>query len=131
MNLWANLEITDAGLEHLLNLPNLEEVSLRGTRVTKAAATDFKDRHPGVYHVELSPGFQPLQLAFAAVMFVPLLFGCWLIRMTRRKRAFLSPRMYARGLVWGGVLIAGAILLMLVAIIQSLGIDFHIADLFG
>jgi hypothetical protein len=126
-----NSAVTDAGLKHLLALPVLEEVSLRGTHVTRAAAASSKEHHPAVYRVELSPGFQPSRLVFAAVMLVPLLLGCWLIRVARRKRAFVSPRIYARGLVWGGILVAGAILLMLVAIIQSLGIDFHLADLFG
>lgn len=123
--------VTDAGLEHLLKLPQLQEVSLRQTRVTAVAAATFKDRHPGVYRVELSPGFQPLKLLIAVVLLIPLLFGGWLISITRRKRAVLSPYLYARGMAWGVAIIAVTALLLVVAIAQACGIALNVANLFG
>jgi hypothetical protein len=123
--------VTDVGLEHLLKLPQLQEVSLRQTRVTAGAAAAFKDRHPGVYRVELSPGFQPLKLLFCAILVLPLLFGGWLIRITQRKQAVLSPQLYARGLAWGVAIVVGTALLLAVAIAQACGIALNVANLFG
>lgn len=123
--------VTDAGLEHLMKLTNLQEVSLRRTPVTSAAAAAFKNRHPGVYHVNVSSAARPDRLVFAAVMLIPLGFGLWLMGTTRRKRPVLSTRHYARGIAWGMLLVVASGLLILVAIAQSMGIEFHLADLFG
>jgi hypothetical protein len=124
-------QVTDAGLERLLQLPNLEEVSLRRTRVTPAAVAAFKVRHPKVYHVTLSPGFRPGRLIFAATMGFPLLLGGWLIQAAWRKQSVLSPRDSARGVGWGAFLIVAAVVFALVAIVQVLGFEFHLADLFN
>jgi len=123
--------ITDAGLQQLLKLPALEEVSLKKTKVTKAAALEFKEQHPGVYHVDLSPGIRPAKALLAGIFLIPILFGSWLILLTQRKKAVLSTRLYARGVGIGWLLIVVSLILMTVAIMQSMGIEFHLADLFG
>jgi hypothetical protein len=124
-------QVTDAGLAHLLALPNLEEVSLRGTRVTDAAAQGLKDRHPKIYRVEVSPGFQPGKLAFAAVLALPVLLGIWLINATRKKQSVLPARVYARARGVGWLLVLGSALLMVIAVLQALGFGVNIANLFG
>ncbi|WP_425617600.1 hypothetical protein NA78x_001281 [Anatilimnocola sp. NA78] len=123
--------VTNAGLDRLLKAPQLEEVSLRGTAVTRAAAEDFKERHPGVYRVTVSAGFKPAMFVFAASMLIPIGCGCWLIWITHRKREVLQPWLYYRGMLWGLLLIAFFALVMFVAVLQAIGIEFRIADLFG
>ena len=123
--------VTAAGLDRLLKAPKLEEVSLRGTAVTRAEAERFKERHPGVYLVTVSAGFKPAMFGFAASLLIPIGFGCWLIWLTHRKREVLQPRLYYRGMVWGAVLIAFCALALFVAVLQGVGIEFRLADLFG
>lgn len=123
--------ITDAGLEHLLKLPNLQEVSLRRTSVSSVSVAAFKNRHPGVYHVDVSSAARPAKLVFAAVMLIPLGFGIWLIGITRRKRSVLATPHYVRGIAWGLVLVVASGLMVLAAIAQSVGIEFHLSELFG
>jgi hypothetical protein len=124
-------QVTDAGLAHLMNLPDLEEVFLRKTRVTEAAALALKDRHPKVYHVEVSPPFQPRKLAFAALLGIPLVLGVWLMAAAQKRRHLISPRIYARGRGMGLLLILGSALLMLIAVLQAVGYEITIASLFG
>lgn len=124
-------QVTDAGLERLLLLPRLEEVSLRHTAVTSAAAASFKDRHPGVYRVELSKRWRPERLAFAAVTLIPLGIGVWLISAAQQKRHVLTSRLYSRAVMWGAILAVGSLLLLVVAILQAVGIDFRLADFGG
>lgn len=125
-------QVTDAGMEQLLKLPNLEEVSLRGTSVSPAAATALKDRHPKVYFVEVDPeGLRFERLAVAIVLFPVGLLGIWLIRLTQKKRNVLSPRLYARGMIWGILLVVASVVFLMIAIFQTLGFDFHLSDLFG
>jgi hypothetical protein len=123
--------VTDAGLEQLLNVPLLEEVSLRRTSVTAAAAKSFNDRHPQVFHVALSPRGSPAMLAIVPVAFVMAAVGIWLFRMTRRKRDILAPRTYVQGLGYGLLLVIVAIVITIVGILNFLGFDFHLSDLAG
>jgi hypothetical protein len=124
--------VTDDGLKQLLNLPNLEEVSLRHTPVTPAAAKALKDRHPKIYFVEVDrTGLRFERLALVVIMIPVGLWGAWLIRITRKKRSILPPRLYARGLIWGSLLMVAFVALLTIAIVQTLGFDFHLADLLG
>jgi hypothetical protein len=125
-------QVTERGLEQLLVLPNLEEVSLRRTQVSPAAAAALKVRHPKLYRVEVdAPGLRIGRLA-ALVVFMPMgLFGVWLMWMSQKKRPVLAPQLYARGMVLGVLLIVVSVVLVAVAIVQAAGIDFHLADLFG
>jgi hypothetical protein len=71
------------------------------------------------------------RLAIGLIL-IPLgLLGVWLVRTTHRKRRALPSRIYARGIFWGVALIVVSLVLMAVAIAQAVGIDFHLADVFG
>lgn len=125
-------QVTDVGVEQLMILPNLEEVSFRRTAVTPAVATALKERHPKVYFVQVErKGLHFERLAGLIVTFPMGLFGVWLIRLTNKKRKVLPPRLYARGILWGAGLILAATIFSLVAIVQTLGVDFHLSELFG
>lgn len=124
--------VTEGGLEQLLKLPDLEEVSLRGTSVSLAAATALKDRHPKVFVVQMDRKGLSLERLAVLVMSLPMgLLGIWLIRLTAKKRSVLSPRLYARGMIWGILLVVASVVVSAVSIVQSLGVDFHLSDLFG
>lgn len=123
--------VTDAGLEHLMKLPDLQEVSFLRTAVAAEAAAAFKDRHPGVYHVAVSPATRPQRLFYAGTMLLPLGFGLWLMRATMKKREVLAARLYARGIACGLLLVVASGLMIVVSLVQAMGIDFHIADMFG
>ena len=123
--------VTDAGLEQLLNVPLLEEVSLRRTSVTAAAARSFDDRHPQVFHVALSPRGNPAMLAIIPIALIMAGVGVWLFRMARRKREILAPRTYVQGIGYGMLLVIVAIVITIVGILNFLGFDFHLSDLAG
>ncbi|QDU25225.1 hypothetical protein ETAA8_02880 [Anatilimnocola aggregata] len=123
--------VSDAGLEKLLKLPKLEEVSLLRTAVTQGAADALKDQHPGVYSVALSAGTRPAMFGVAAALLIPFGFGLWLISLTRKKRAVLAPALYLRGMLWGFAVMAICTLMIVVALLQAMGIEFRLADLFG
>lgn len=123
-------QVTDAGLDEL-QLPRLEEVSLRRTRVSPAAAAAFDRRHPSVYRVTLSPGLRPERMAFAALLLLPLALGVWLIAAASRKRQHLTGHQYGRGLAAGLVLVVACVLLIAIALAQALGFDLRVANLFG
>lgn len=118
--------VTDQGIEQLLTLPNLEEVSLLRTQVTPEAVQSFKNRHPKIFHVALSPRTGPKMLAIISVVAVPLaIWGAWLMRMSMRKQAVLTQRQYAQGIGYGLLLIVVALVLLILGILKVLGIGIN------
>lgn len=59
LRLQNNPAITDAGLEYLLELKQLQELNLRGTSVTEQGIKDFRAKHPSGRSMEIEDDFTP------------------------------------------------------------------------
>lgn len=123
-------QVTDAGLKHLKELQHLEEIYLKETSVTARGVEAFKAEHPSVFIVEVSPTFRPERLLFAALLFPLVLLGSWLVRTSVKKRDVLAWHVYRSGLGVGVFLIVLSLVLMTVAVMQSLGVDVTLSNLF-
>lgn len=123
--------VTDEGLANLPDLPQLKEIYLKHTAVTPDGVAAFKRARPSVFVVyQPQPGFSPFKMVLAAAFLLPGAGGFALIFGARRKQQYLSPRIMGRAYALGGILIATSAITFVIAILQSLGFDVNIANLF-
>jgi hypothetical protein len=113
----ADCDVTDASLHYLSGLPNLKQLFLHRTLVTRAGADKFQQDWPTVYVNYIERPLPDLTKAFVStgIALAIGLVGVGMIALTLVKRAALSGRLFIRGMSLG-VLLAGFSFVMIVGV---------------